>query len=51
MFEIDEGRTLPQVTLQLDAGDDLSGPGHKEAEDLERLALESDGDFVLAEVA
>ena len=51
MFKIDEGGALPQVTLQFVASDDLSGPVHKEAEDLERLALKPYGDSVLAEIA
>jgi len=39
LFEIDESRTLPQVTLQFVAANDLPGPVYKKREDLERLAL------------
>jgi len=57
MFEIDERRVPPEVTLHLVAGDDLSGSAQKETEDIERFALKPygdsvlDGDSVLAEVA
>jgi hypothetical protein len=51
LFEIDESRALPQVILELVAGDELPGPVKEKQKDLKRLALKAYEVSGLAQVA
>jgi hypothetical protein len=51
LFEVDECRALPQVTLQFVPGDDLSGPVYQNGKNLERLSLKPQAGSVLCEPA